>query len=227
MIKKNEKTVLKEREEVFSRFYSVHFDAIKKHLPNIKNAKTIEVGCQTAYFSALFAKAGADCYCIDNEKKELEKGKRLFKELGLKAKFVLMDGFDLKFADNSFDVVFNHGVIEHFKREKQDKMLLEMKRVSKNLVYVSVPNKFHPESSRIKNESRQKKHTGNGFKWEHEFYPFTFRELKKLFERNGLEIIELFGSLHWFKKNSKLNSLLQKTIGLLLGFELCALGKKQ
>ncbi|GEM_PF-6678318 len=216
----------KKKERLPREFYSIHFEKIKKYLPDLKNAKTLEVGCQSAYFSVPFAAAGAECHCIDNEEKELEKGVRRFKELGLKANFALMDGFDLKFKDNSFDLVFNHGVIEHFKRDKQDKMLQEMKRVSKNLVYVSVPNKFHPHSRNIKKESKTKKETCTGFKWEFEFYPFSFSELKNLFERNSLQILELFGSLHWFHKNKKINAFLQKTIGLLSGFELCVLAKK-
>jgi len=194
--------------------YSFHFDKIRERLPNLSKVKVLEVGSQSAGTSCLLAKHGARVYCIDNEAEELAKGINLFKRQGVKGEFKLMNGFDLEFDDNFFDIVFNQGVVEHYQKIEQDELLQEMKRVSKKLVYVSVPNKFHPRTMEIERSTTKE------FEWEKEFYPFSFIELRNLFERNELKVIELFGSFHWIDSD-----LLRRTIGLLLSYELCVLGK--
>ena len=75
---------------------------------------------------------------IDYSSNVIKKAKKLFKERGAKAKFILGDISSLKFEDNSVDLVFNQGVIEHF--QKPEESLKEMIRVTKKRIIVIVPN---------------------------------------------------------------------------------------
>src|SRR3989338_3039087 len=75
---------------------------------------------------------------IDYYSNVIKKAKKLFKERGAKAKFILGDISSLKFEDNSVDLVFNQGVIEHF--QKPEESLKEMIRVTKKRIIVIVPN---------------------------------------------------------------------------------------
>lgn len=56
--------------------------------------------------------------------------------------FEIMQGsiLDIPYQDNTFDIVWNEGVLEHFDKEDFDKSLSEMVRVSNNFVLVDIPN---------------------------------------------------------------------------------------
>lgn len=55
------------------------------------------------------------------------------------------DSFSLPFRDNTFDLVFNSGVIEHYDGETRHRLLKEMARTTRPRGYVCVrlPNRFH------------------------------------------------------------------------------------
>jgi ubiquinone/menaquinone biosynthesis C-methylase UbiE len=61
---------------------------------------------------------------------------------GVRASFTLADVLRLPFPDESFDIVWNEGVNEHFDREKRQLVFSEMARVCKvgGQVIVIVPN---------------------------------------------------------------------------------------
>lgn len=60
-------------------------------------------------------------------------------------RFVQADGRNLPFADNSFDVIFSHAVLEHAgARLHQMQFIRELIRVSKRGVYFTTPNRLHP-----------------------------------------------------------------------------------
>ena len=63
---------------------------------------------------------------------------------GVKVDAMRGDGFSLPFKDNSFNVVYSEGVIEHFPIGRAAEMVREHARVCRpgGLVIVSVPNKF-------------------------------------------------------------------------------------
>ena len=50
------------------------------------------------------------------------------------------DAFDLPFDNNSIDVVYSIGMIEHFSLSDQMRMCLEMKRVAEKYVVIGIPN---------------------------------------------------------------------------------------
>lgn len=103
-----------------------------------------EVGCGSAMTSALLAKRGALITLVDNSSKSLGFAKNHFEELGLNAAFCQQDALKMKFDDESFDVVWNGGVVEHFFDEGKIKLISEMWRIVKpgGILLFKVPNKF-------------------------------------------------------------------------------------
>jgi len=53
---------------------------------------------------------------------------------------IMADIFHLPFKDDSFDIVWNEGVLEHFPEPNNIKATKEMARVSKKNVIIAVPN---------------------------------------------------------------------------------------
>lgn len=155
---------------------------------DVKKKKILEAGCGSGYLSLLLAQKGAEITLLDNSKFVIKYSKNLLKQIELKqkakykVKYMLADIRKIPFNDNTFDVVHNCGVIEHY----DDKMILailkEMKRVVRKCgqVIVLVPNLLSPEII-----WRMFKY-GKGS----ERY-FSKRKLKKLMEKAGLKEIDV------------------------------------
>jgi len=78
-----------------------------------KNLRVLEVGCGLGTDGAQFAKAGADYTGVDLTQAAVDLAKRHFELFELPGTFRVADAEHLDFPDNSFDVVYSHGVIHH------------------------------------------------------------------------------------------------------------------
>jgi SAM-dependent methyltransferase len=78
-----------------------------------KNLRVLEVGCGLGTDGAQFVKAGADYTGVDLTQAAVDLAKRHFELFELPGDFRVADAERLDFADNSFDVVYSHGVIHH------------------------------------------------------------------------------------------------------------------
>lgn len=59
--------------------------------------------------------------------------------------FVLGDGRNMPFEDNTFDLVFSNAVIEHVgSLQQQERFLLESVRVSRKHIFLTTPNRWYP-----------------------------------------------------------------------------------
>ena len=74
----------------------------------------LEIGCGRGSLSCYFSDAGFDCTLVDLSKKVIDVAKNIFKKNKLKAKFKVDDTNALGFDDNSFDIIFSIGLLEHF-----------------------------------------------------------------------------------------------------------------
>jgi SAM-dependent methyltransferase len=77
------------------------------------NLKVLEIGCGLGTDGAQFAKAGADYTGIDLTDAAIELARRRFELFQLPGKFRVADAERLDFPDNSFDIVYSHGVLHH------------------------------------------------------------------------------------------------------------------
>lgn len=103
----------------------------------------LEAGC--AYgLTSLLAGAQSRRVLLDLEPKAIEIAQALFAYAGQEARFVVGDLFAMPFGNDSFDVVFNAGVLEHFDFSGRRAALLEMIRVTKpgGKICVAVPNHY-------------------------------------------------------------------------------------
>jgi ubiquinone/menaquinone biosynthesis C-methylase UbiE len=91
-----------------------------------------------------------------------------------------MDAEHLAFQDMAFDLVFCHALLHHV--EDMDRVLQEMRRVSKRYVVVMEPNRNNPFMflfSALVPEERQA-------------LKFSLDHLKERMEKNGLKVTRAF-----------------------------------
>lgn len=77
------------------------------------NLRVLEVGCGLGTDAAQFAKAGADYTGIDLTQAAVDLTKLRFELFDLKGTLRIADAENLDFPDNSFDLVYSHGVLHH------------------------------------------------------------------------------------------------------------------
>jgi ubiquinone/menaquinone biosynthesis C-methylase UbiE len=78
-----------------------------------RGLKVLEIGCGLGTDGAQFAEAGADYTGVDLTEAAVELACRRFELFGLAGKFQTADAENLAFADESFDLVYSHGVLHH------------------------------------------------------------------------------------------------------------------
>ncbi len=91
--------------------------------------KILEIGCGVGIDLIQFAKNGADVLGIDLADSSIDLAGKYFDHAGAKGKFVRMDGEAMEFEDNSFDMVYAHGVIQY--TANASRMIEEIYRVTK------------------------------------------------------------------------------------------------
>ena len=149
--------------------------------------KVLEVGSGAGGGIALFARDGHDAYGIDLSDVAIERSKKAHPEV----LFSQANLFDMHFAENSFDVVFNSGVIEHFKYPENIKAIKAMERVLKpgGLLIISVPNSLCLWYRALKKILIVTKRWPYGF--EDSYSPLRFQKYLK--EIPGLQVLRMFG----------------------------------
>lgn len=110
------------------------FDKLR-YLPRVvdfngyKGKKLLEVGCGAGIDAVRFARGGAVVTGVDLSETAVELAKKNFLHNGLKGDFRVGNGEALEFTDNSFDVVYAHGVIQY--TANAQKLVDELRRVVK------------------------------------------------------------------------------------------------
>jgi SAM-dependent methyltransferase len=77
------------------------------------NLKVLEIGCGLGTDGAQFAKAGADYTGVDLTDAAIELAQKRFELFQLPGTFRVADAERLDFPDDSFDLVYSHGVLHH------------------------------------------------------------------------------------------------------------------
>ena len=78
-----------------------------------RGLKVLEIGCGLGTDGAQFAEAGADYTGVDLTEAAVELARKRFETFGVPGKFQTADAEQLQFDDNSFDLVYSHGVLHH------------------------------------------------------------------------------------------------------------------
>lgn len=130
-------------------------ELIEKYADN----KVVECGSGTSVISIHLAALGYQVTAIDIEDEVIKLSKELatdyFNTFNYKKKnlnFEKKSIFDLGYPENSFDVAFSNGVLEHFSDEEIINIIKQQLMVAKTII-VGIPTKyFSPKEAKYGNE---------------------------------------------------------------------------
>lgn len=102
------------------------FDAVEEHryrteghiktvvdFPRWKDRQVLEIGCGLGTDGLQFARAGADYLGVDLTETAVKTTESRLRMYGVPGRTQQADAENLPFADNSFDLVYSHGVLHH------------------------------------------------------------------------------------------------------------------
>jgi ubiquinone/menaquinone biosynthesis C-methylase UbiE len=110
------------------RFYELveaHRYTKEWHIPiaadfgSARGRKVLEIGCGLGTDGARFAEAGADYTGVDLTEAAVELARKRFELFDLPGRFQTADAENLDFPDESFDLVYSHGVLHHTPETKK------------------------------------------------------------------------------------------------------------
>ncbi len=120
------------------------YEALRNEAPRHHHQKIIELGCGTGRISLRTAREGSDVTALDSSSAALEAAKMRFASEGRCLRACQSSIFHIPFRSNTFDVVWNAGVIEHFTNEERHRALSEMIRICRDngLIVTMNPNRY-------------------------------------------------------------------------------------
>jgi SAM-dependent methyltransferase len=144
---------------------------IRRYVNLAPQTRLLEIGCGNGYFTFYLDRI-VDVFGMDVSDRMLR--------LNPVKKTARMDASDLKFGDNSFDVVFCHEALHHAGDAEQ--IVREMARVTRRHVVIVEPNRRNPIMFTL----------GLLAESERTALKFTPRHLRKTAERHGLRVTAAF-----------------------------------
>ena len=118
----------------FQQLHEYRYDKLN-YLPHLVDfagyagKNLLEVGCGAGIDLVRFAQGGANVTGIDLSKTAIDLARQNFAQSEQQADLRLMNGEHMQFADNTFDVVYAHGVLQY--TADTAKMIAEIYRVLK------------------------------------------------------------------------------------------------
>jgi len=115
-----------------------------RHEGPVAGRRMMEVGAGSGRDLLELARDGASAVVLDYSPASLEIVRRLARDAGVTVHLVRADALALPFRDDTFDVVFHQGLLEHFRDPHP--LLRENVRVARRggRVVVDVPQTVHP-----------------------------------------------------------------------------------
>ncbi|MDI6806467.1 MAG: class I SAM-dependent methyltransferase [Candidatus Aenigmarchaeota archaeon] len=164
---------------------------LKKILDEIKipkEAKVIDVGCGSGFTLTFFREFGYnDSIEIDLSRNSLAICKN-YLILKMEKMFFLMDARNLMFPDNSFDLVFSEGLLEHFKDFTA--IAKELYRASKSWILL-----FQPNQTSFFGRVKRFKEKFDRVSWEKEYF-CKKEDYIKAFSKFGFRLVN-FGGINF------------------------------
>ena len=102
---------------------------LRQEVPEAGGKRILEEGSGTGLVSLELAERGAMVFLLDKSPEALAFSKRSFAQAGFHHLGSQASILDLPFAEGAFDIVWSGGVIEHFSKDEQVRIMKEMLRV--------------------------------------------------------------------------------------------------
>ena len=111
-------------------------------LPRGSGELLLDIGCNWGRWSIAAAQSGYRPIGVDPSFEAIVAARRIARQLGADTRYVVADARRLPFADDTFDVVFSYGVLQHFSKSDVAISVDEIARVVKRSGYswVQMPN---------------------------------------------------------------------------------------
>lgn len=184
-------------EETPPKFFARHLSAYYFVLPYIINKDVLDVGFGDGYGSNLMKGYARAVTAVDNLEKNVILASNKYRMPGLE--FRTMDGANLNFADETFDIVVSFQAIEHIPENLLRKYLEGIKRVLKRngTAFISTLNL-------MKNRKPRQPYAKNPF----HIKEFTFEEfyllIRKVFGTSEIQGLFYGGRLRFYERLKKI-----------------------
>ena len=111
-------------------------------LPRGNGETLLDVGCNWGRWTIAATRAGYRAVGMDPSFEAIVAARRIARQLGIEAAYVVGDARVLPFADATLDVVFSYGVLQHFSKDDVRVSVREIRRTLKPTGYswVQMPN---------------------------------------------------------------------------------------
>lgn len=113
-------------------------------LPQGNGERLLDIGCNWGRWTVAASQKGYKVIGIDPSLDAVLAARRVSRQLGVEADFVVGDARFLPFATDAFDIVFSYGVFQHFSKENAKISFDEITRVLKKdgETLLQMPNRF-------------------------------------------------------------------------------------
>ena len=137
-------------DDLVARMYSLEWDALSenilgvltRHAGAVQGKRILEAGSGTGRISQRFAQSGARVTLLDLSPDALDLSREHFAQEGVAGEFRQGSLLSMPCEAETFDMVWNAGVLEHFVPEEQVTALAEMARVTRRGGLVITLNPF-------------------------------------------------------------------------------------
>lgn len=108
------------------------------------NRTFLEVGCNWGRWCIAAARMGYRTVGIDPSLKSIRAARRVARQLGVEAEYLVADSRYLPFRDETFDQVFSYSVLQHLSKENAITSLSEVRRILRQGggALIQMPNVF-------------------------------------------------------------------------------------
>ena len=160
-------------------------DTIIKHSP--KKGKVLEAGCGTSALAIWLGNNGFNTFALDTDSEILRIASTLNKKTNSRVRYKKGSLVKIPFKDQTFDIIFSHGSLEHFNTKEIQEAINEGLRVADKYVF-GVPTIFD-----VSNCLRGDEFLTTYFQW------------KKIISRSEGYIIDSYASFPFHRILEKIN----------------------
>jgi len=114
--------------KAFAKFIASNYD--------IRGKSICEIGVGSGLTLGHLKNMGAGrCVGVDYSEKSIE----MARKKDISCEFILGDAYATGLANKEYDLVYSLGLLEHYSKEDQIKLIAEQKRIAKDCVFIEVP----------------------------------------------------------------------------------------